>query len=501
MDSFNSFVLNVDVDLDITGEMTKNYVQTDDLLGAKCTATIENRFNQSLTEFRAKMEGFKLEKDLLSVYLHDTSFLGKAKREIGAIVLAIVVSLANAIATSLNIVMTQSSYTDLNNRFELLSQSIAELRTNQNQIKDNINYLHAESQFLGIEKNAITSHLEILRTIHSCDLLKLDISARVNQFEMHLSALLDVVYEKKLTNRLIERDVLENICNQGLFDRTIYRITPSLLYQLGRVDFLAFENNRLTFLISYPVIGIDYDYNLISILNAPFAPFVTSTSFEMQDSFLLPANVALHNISENLSEIRSTKGCIKAEKLIACPTNILEQNHCLVPILKNFSFDQCTFTGKKKEMFSIAYDFNRENVLIDLEYGASVFKNEKMIHTVANKSVRACIFLPREENLMIKTNEIVLKLFPNVRIHSFKKEKPSHSQLLFVSKLNLPVNNNSLKFVPMSLDEEKVSIDYFDLLTLSISSTALFVIFVFMILFMIYCYCHSIDGANLFNSE
>ena len=499
MDTFNSFVLTLDVDLDITEEMTNSYERTDDLLGAECATTIQNRFNQSLSDFRVKMDGVKLEKDLLSVYLSDESFLGRAKRDVGAVIFAIVVSLANAIATSLNIVLTQSNYRDLNARFELLSESIAQLRSNQNDIKGNINFLHAESQFLGIEKDVITDHLEILRAIHACDLLKLDMSARVTQFETHLSSILDVVYDKKLSNRLIERSTLENICSTTLFDRTIYRITPSLLYQLARVDFLAFDNNRLTFLISYPVIGIEYDYNLVSILNTPRS-IVTSTSFEMQDSFLLPVNIELHNISENLSQIRSTQGCIKLEKLVACTTNILENNRCLEPILQDSLSDQCMVTEKKKKLFSVSYDFNRENVLINLQVGASVFRGKQMIHTVTNKSERACIYLPREKNLIIKTNDIAIKLFPNSRMHSFKRKRPSHAQLLYVSKMKLPVNNNSLFFVPMS-DNEKVSIDYFDFLTLSIASVALLIIFVFMILFMAYCYFHSIDGANMFNNE
>ena len=242
MNSYNSFYLSLDVDLHVTQEMTGRYKNAKDDSGVSCTATLEKRFNASLADFQLKMKGIERERDMLTLYLTDESFLGKAKREIGALVLAVVVSLANAIATSLNVVLTQSSYRELNARMELLSHSIAELQKNQQNVQNNIEYLHSETEFLGLSRNIITDHLNILTRVHSCEILKVDMSTRVAQFETYLSSLLDVIYEKKLSHSLIERDVLDKICSTSLFDGSIYRISPSLLYELARVDFITLEN-------------------------------------------------------------------------------------------------------------------------------------------------------------------------------------------------------------------------------------------------------------------
>ena len=161
--------------------------------------------------------------------MHDNEFLGRKPRSPGTI-FAIIVALANALATSLNIFVTQTQTRDIQNRLDLLSKTIVNLQHSQAAIKNNIEFLHEETSFLGIEKNLIVSHLNIMHKVHSCEIVTVEFETRIADLELKLGRILTMIHTNRLSHFMIERSTLETISMHYSFKDTLYRISPSLLY-------------------------------------------------------------------------------------------------------------------------------------------------------------------------------------------------------------------------------------------------------------------------------
>ena len=156
----NSFLVGIDMGLELPQEFVTNYELNRDSLAAGCSSQMIERFNVSLSGFKEKLALLEREKGALFLYMEDEKFLGRGKRELGTLVFAVIVSLSNLLASSLNIVLTNSNYHELNIRLNILSQTITELKTGQQNIVENIEFLHQETQFLGVETNLIVEHAE-----------------------------------------------------------------------------------------------------------------------------------------------------------------------------------------------------------------------------------------------------------------------------------------------------------------------------------------------------
>ena len=499
--SLGTFILTIDLNLDLPDEFLKRYRNVNDTLGARCSERIKLRYNQSLSAFENKIRNLKNEQDSLYLYIHDNQFLGRKPRDAGTI-FAIIVSIANALATSLNIFVSQTTLHDLNARLDLLSRTIVSLQNSQEALRNNIDFLHEEASFLGIEKNLIVNHLNAMHTIHSCEIVSLDFESRIADFEMKLDKILTMVYENQLSHHMIDRNTLETITMHHSFKDTLYRVSPSKLYEFSKVRFIDSTNEKISFLIVYPEISRTYSYNLVTMLEAPQRIVFSYSNPELENSFLLPTDIALNNISRNLDTVRSTDGCKVNHMFFACPAHTSITDSCFRSLFSNTTANCFSTRIDVTQPFHYRYDKLRESVLVRLDHNSQIVKDDKLLFSLNDSNDTMCILLNRQRNLKIESGMKSVTLFPNARVFSHRK-KPLVQKYLVnsISKLSLPHHNRTKSFVPMHIDPI-AQFPTNHLMTLAIFvSSALVLIFVSILCL---CCCFKfliIDGRKLFSHQ
>ena len=314
---------------------------------------------------------------MLHLYLQ--SFLKKGKRDVGSLTLASFMSISSLVASSLNIAFSENRRNALNNRFQAMDALLTDLKDGQNILSNNVRILKENEEFLGLETQLVVYHLNLLQSVHSCEVMDLNFEIQIGKFESRLGDLLAAVYDHKLRHTMISRRLLEEMTMQNYFGDMIYRISPSLLYELARIDLLSFENGKLNFAITFPVIGRTFEYKLVNILEAPQKLVMSLPSIHNFRSFLIPFDMELANVTNNVNEIRSARSCIETETFLACPSNEIEDFSCVASMFG--SEKECLVNNVALKEFAFQYDYRQKGALINLRQGA------KLVNTFSNTTL------------------------------------------------------------------------------------------------------------------
>ena len=500
LQSLDSFIVSVNLDLDLPLRYIKAYDHNNDSLGANCTKTMNDRFNASVQNFRRKVLEYQDENGMLFLYLH--SFIGKAKREVSTLLIALITSISNLVATSLNIVISEARWNEMNARFNAMNILIQDMENSHNSLINNVEFLRESNTFIGIEKNLIVEHLNLLQDLWACHMLKLNFDAKIDQFDSHLTDLLSTVYDKKLRHTIINRKLLEEISMDSYFENMIYRISPSLLYELARMDLLHFRNNKLTFMVTFPVIGRTFKYKLINILEAPRRLAMTLPTFHSHRSFLVPFTVEIESLANHVSQIRSAKNCIKTEQFYACPAHDIDDFTCLASMF-NMEGTDCTENEMPVGEFHFQYDHRQKGALVSLKGKSRIvdtFSNMTLYHVV-NENEIFCLFLPRQENVSIVSEKKTIRLFPNLKYFNVKDDFAFKARLFIEKKtLSLPTPNATGVYIPLKpIVRKETFVNYPLTFGATIPASALIIVLILVSCAYVCSKCREVDGGKLFS--
>ena len=481
--SVDSFLLTYDLSIDFAN-LLDGYQSINDVKGTKCLLALENRLNRSVTDFNTKVQGFQSENTQLFIYLNDSDFIGK--RSPVAIFLAVMVTICNVFISSLNLVMTSVKTDEMNARLQSMSSVIDNLKATQVVFNDNLEFIYEKEQFLGLEQNLIVAELNQLAYVHSCELLALNLDTVVSQIESQMGHILTAVQSGMLSRELVDRDTLERISMNNEFSDTIYRISPSLLYELSKINLVAFKNDKLTFLVSYPIISRDYVFDYFDVIGSKTSDI---------HSFLLPTHMSYANASYN--DFLSTKTCLKHSKFIACPEVPNEQvNLCLLN-------NTCFYGTRNDEPFLFHYGQRKQSVLVELHNGGEiydVFKSRVIYKALDNEKI--CAYFGRRQGLILRSSSKYIPLFPVIaNYHVQQKIIPPVLHLVKFTNFSLPTRISEKKFVRVIHSDTNV--DYVFIICVLSAIMMIMLLFIAGIAFCIYkckckCCCR-IDAMDLVN--
>ena len=131
VDTQGSFLITLDLGMNIPRKFLNSYQKEKDANGQHCLKEISLRLNMSLAKFKFDMNVYLHENDLLKMYLTSDDFLGKIRRGTGAIIFAILISIANVFATTMNIFMSYTQIQNFDHRLSLMSDRFTHIESNQ----------------------------------------------------------------------------------------------------------------------------------------------------------------------------------------------------------------------------------------------------------------------------------------------------------------------------------------------------------------------------------
>ena len=483
--SVDSFLLTYDLSIDFAN-IFEGYQSVNDIKGTKCLLALEERLNRSISSFNSKVDGFQSENTQLFIYLNDESFIGK--RSPVAIFMAVMVTICNVFISSLNLVMTSVKTDEMNSRLQAMSNVLENMKATQVVFNDNLEFIYEKEQFLGMEQALIVGELNQLAYIHSCELLALNLETVVSQIESQLGYLLTAVQSGVLTRELVDRDTLERISMNNEFSNTIYRISPSLLYDLSKINLVAFKDNKLTFLVSFPIISREYTLDYFDIIGSKTSDI---------HSFLLPIHMSYADAT--YKDFLSTNACLKHSKFIACPEVPNEQvNLCLLN-------DTCFYGTRNKEPFTYHYSHKKQSVLIELHNGGEVFdiyKSKTVYKALDNEKI--CAYFGRRQGLILKSDTKFIPLFPTIaNYHVQQKVVLPNLHLVKFTNFTLPPRVSEKKYVRV-IHSKADNVDYVFIICILSAIMMAMLLSIAGIAFCFYkckckCCCR-VDAMDLINS-
>ena len=85
--------------------------------------------------------------------------------------IAILLSILAITTASSGLVVTEKQISQINNRLEIISESIEFMQDNQRTMAENFQFLYEDSEFVGVETSMIADYVNRLKKFHSCDVL------------------------------------------------------------------------------------------------------------------------------------------------------------------------------------------------------------------------------------------------------------------------------------------------------------------------------------------
>ena len=489
--SQDSFLVSLSLGFEVPNGLLTEYEKTDNN-GKNCLIAMKDKFATIFESFENKIVELRKDRDILNIYLTDEQFLGKAKRVSGSVIFAILSAFANVFATALGVVTSVSNKNNIDARLNLLSS----LNVNQRVAQRNVKMLYEKNEFIGMQKNLMLDHINLIANVHSCDILSLNFDTQLLRYENNLEKIASALYSGNLDDSILSHETLREIMQQSFFDNTIFEVSPSLFYKFAKIEIVSLENGHLTIMINFPRIIRQFDYDFVNIISTHSQiEYVQSESF---DSFLIPHSLNLSSIAHHKDEIKSSAHCINHFSFKACPINSLQSN-----IFDTLFFDSNATQVKndlKKRDFAIqlfksgALVQFKKDVLIEDE-------NSKVLFEVNDTVESMCVFVPRRKGIVLHANNRKKVLFPSSKLvrfdvkPRFRIEKVQHTK---IENLTLPT------FKPIVLEPEiryetryeTPVIDYVYIITITCAfSTALIMIILFIYLAT---KCCTFDMTRLF---
>ena len=455
IETMQNFLLTYDLQFDLPTEFLQRYRNSGDDLGEVCMAEVEYRINNSMSNYRVEISKYQDEQFMLQIFLNDPEFRGRGKRVSGPVIFAILVSISNFAATGYNLFATNYKIGSMEHRLGLMANRIQLLEKNQMAIHNNFELLFEKTDFLGLQQNILLKHVDTIKTVHSCSIMELSLSTLLSDLDTQMSSVVESLSTKKLTHHMIDRNLLEQITKQDLFYKSIYGISPSMLYEHAHTELVSFKNNKITFLVSFPVISDDFRFSMFSILEAPRN--VARMEQKEQNSFLAPFGMSIDEIVANASLIRSVRHCKSNAIFTACP-DIAFENKCMESILRDEEVvKHCPIIPSLSHV-----TYSTKGALIHLRKDEQILdrKTNRFVYENKNNS-KMCVYLPQRKDLVFVSTNRSYDIFPNSIVNHFHSKPRMKIYKLhlnpFVDNLTLPIFRSNRTLTPPSFVPE---IDY-----------------------------------------
>ena len=435
--SLSSFLLTFDLSLELPVSYIKKYENADDDLGATCLTSLKERYNGTIQGFGKEMSRIRDEKKIVQLYLGASEFLGRPKRAAGAVIMAAIVTVSNLAATGFNIAYTSMTLNGFDNRLQMLADKVKMLEENQSIMQNNIELLYEKEEFLGVQKNLLLNYINQVKTVHSCNIVGSEFESQMHRLESDLENIVSALHSNKFLHNLVDFKTLELLTQQSMFRGTIYQIAPTLLFDHAILDLVSFGGNKLTFLITFPHIGDEYEFAEYDIVEAPQQiGFLQDNNYH--NSFLMPESVEFDDLQNHVEDIRSSEFCKRKPLYSFCPS-VSQRSNCIASVLKNENVSEnCPLIHTSLQQPSISYgksgaliNLNPNEDVIDLKTGNSIIDFDDK-----TRDDSICIFVPKRSKLVLRHQFGQVKLFPRTRIESFeikpkfKPFKPMKKQMI-----------------------------------------------------------------------
>ena len=501
-EGIDSFMLSLNLGNQLAEEYLRRYQDSGDKVGKECMSNVYHLINSTISVFEKKFSDMEMENNLLQLYMTDASFLGKPKRSAGAVLFAVLISITNLAATSLGIAFSSLKMNDLTYRLELMSKQIKNLERNQVISQNNFEVLLEQNEFLGIQKNVIVDHVNAIKTIHACDVMQFEAKTQISKLEKQLENVLDSLYSKKLSHKLIEFETLKTVASKNIFVGTIFQIVPSLLYDFASVEMVSFRNSVITMLVSFPKIGNKFDFMRYEFIDAPKRIGIVDGNAEF-NSFLLPYGMPIDSVIDKNGAVRSAEACLTKKSMVACP-NVFPRSNCIESILRSDGIDwNCPMESALGEQSFVTFTHN--GALINLRQFHYVKKLNipKMLY-YAGRNETLCIFLPKDGNLILGSLEPGKKWSKKL----FLDGKPQKFSLPTIYKKLPKIEPKSIENLTLAnfsstrvLEKPRfeTEIDYFYLTIVPVSASVGVTLLLFILMLLISKRCGSTDGGSLFS--
>ena len=498
INGMNNFLLTLDLSSLIPTAMTQSYARANDELGLHCVLNMTARINQSLVSFKQRIGQFEREGQILEEYLRSHA-MGRHKRvELGT--LAFLLALVSFVLSSSGLAVTEYQLSQLNGRMDIMSKHLDKMKANQKVMNENLEFLFEEKQFIGVQANLLTSFVNDIQGTHSCNLMSTYFEYSLSNLETRLDGIFNSVVTRTLSLDVIDRNILDKVVRNKFFRDTIYLMHPSALYVNSKLDLISLKGNKLSLMVSYPVIERIYRYKRVDIIESPPRLLLEQVKENLFHSFLVPVDVQLQNISQRLEDIRTARDCIYTKSYEACDVNgIFSYNDlmCLSDLLVG-NDDQCTL--RRSFVFDFEASYSSRAVLVALRNNTQILdtQEKKVLYKKSNLDYRCAYLLPTK-GLVVKSIYRQEKLFETNMVFQIKNEHtafllPFHQHLV---NLTVPERNHTRVFTHVNLEDESTVFDKYFIIGVSVAST---VVTLLILLFIIQCVRRNriVEGSTYF---
>ena len=437
----DAFLMKLDLTVDLPAALNRTFVEDGE--GKNCFMTIAKAFDSVLRFFHKKVMRIRTDGQILEKHLQITN---PRKRSTGVAV-AIVMGIVNLIVTGSTFVYNQIQFGELKERLMELEIQNAETTHQLSVFGNNAEFLFHENAFLGLSNNIVLQHLNVLQKVHACDVLLVTFDTCLAQLKFALSQMLDSIDSKKLTRHLIDHETLSELTLQPFFRGTVYSWSPYELYSKSRVFLRSFDVNEIVLIVAFPRIGLSYTEKVVEVVDTYNS--VLLPHYGAYTNYLLPRNVSLDRIENNLNRLRPAINCISSQVYFSCQNDSHlshMENECFTSLFaKEFDNSKC-FSSATYKPLSIAY--SKSGALIRSENGAKV-KELTTGKTIFDSGDTSCFFLKDGKRLRVETPNGDFFLFTKAPVFS-SSVFPSAVKTVFVGKkiknFTLPENDNPFSY-------------------------------------------------------
>ena len=429
----------------IAPRVSAGYENRDDKNGRKCLRRIENRLNATLADFRHKVDMHRRSTMALRVYVEDPEHRQVMQEKRSAAGAAVALAILDLVVTGVSYVYTDYRLTALKERIYDLDEQINGLIADNSLMTNNQNFIYKENELMGLQKKIIVDYVNKIEYIHSCDLLYVDFENKMLRLELTLKRILDSITHGKLTDDLIDFHTLERMTLDSRFHSTIYRVSTVQLYKLSKLYLHSITADKVTFILSFPIVSRTYSYRSITVLDTN-ANFLRGTSEKEKYRFLIPKTTDL--LSVNMSTIRDATNCLNIDNFMACQNDATLPNyayHCVQDLLIGNVSDNCFGTTKHGD---IQLTYGKHGVLAHTRYMGTIYdvRTYEILWKLDRKS---CTYVPKDKNLVLESRGVGFELFQEQMVWDVDwkmKLEPENDRIPRPGNLSLPEGNNPYVF-------------------------------------------------------
>ena len=451
-ENLDQILLVIDLISDLPLEVAHIYANRGDGLSHSCALNMSRKVDAILSIYLQKVALFEQEQRTSKLYLNKYAMAHSRRFDGGSIAL-LLAALSLALSTT-GIVVSQTQINEINDRLHTMSVFIDSLQETQRQIATNIEYLYEASKFIGVEKDLLIEHINEMKAINSCNFMTANFEVALLRMEMRLNTLLKELVERKFSHDFIDLASLSIIVQHEYFRDTIYVVNPSALYNVGQIDFVSLKGSKVAALLSFPRILRSYKFKRVNIVESP-TRLLFDDNHGQYYSFLLPIDIKLKDVAQNLSKLRSGQNCLNTNIFTACNVkSVLPYDSllCLSNLLVG-SENHCI--TKQTSVFDFYVSYTKKGALISMNSNAFVMDilRQRILHksTIENHN---CVYLSNRKNLIVQSDLRKLALFPMTLSFDVVPRKIGlEYRVIEIKNFTSPAFNHTKAYTPIVIPE------------------------------------------------